>query len=506
MPSENALETSLPARPVASRMPDTYLILLAVALLAFALTHVLPSGQFEVQDVTYTQGTQEVTRQVVDPESFRYPKEGAIRGLPVFAAEGEIGLLNFVFEGLVSGTKWGAAVGVMVFILITGGAFGIILATGAIDHGLRRVIQAHQSREAVFIPLLFFLFSLGGAVFGMGEEAIPFTLIVVPILVSLGYDSITGVMVTYVATQVGFAASWMNPFGVTIAQGIANVPLLSGAPFRITMWILFTLVGMAYTVMYARRIRAAPECSAAYVSDAVFRHEHDALDPATSLRTGHWLIFAIVGGGLVWIIWGVVSQGYYLPELATQFFTMGLAAGVVGVVFGLGGMTANGAAAAFRDGATQLLPAAMVVGLAKGIVLMLGGDDPAAPSVLNTLLHHAAQGVTELPSGVAAWCMYLVQSVFNIFVTSGSGQAALTMPLMAPLSDLVGVSRQTAVLAFQLGDGFTNIVVPTSASLMGCLGAARLEWTVWIRFALRFQFLLMALASLWVLVAVAIGF
>jgi len=209
---------------------------------------------------------------------------------------------------------------------------------------------------------------------------------------------------------------------------------------------------------------------------------------------------------VLWVCWGVVSAGYYLPEIATQFAILGVGAACIGVAFRLNDLTANGAVDTFRKGAADLLPAALVVGLARGIVYLMGGDDPSQPSLLNTLLHGGSVALGDLPGWFAAWMMFLGQSVFNFFVTSGSGQAALTMPLMAPLSDLLGVSRQVAVLAFQLGDGLTNMIVPTSAALMGCLGAARLDWIEWLRVVLRLYIALFALASLFVMAAAVLGY
>ncbi len=487
-------------------MPDTYIILLFVALLAFALTYLLPPGQFAMQTVVYESDGEAVSRSVVDPQSFRYVPQAGGNGLPLFAEGGEIGLLNFVFEGLVSGSKWGAAIGVVAFILITGGAFGIILKTGAVAQALLKLIARGSGGGRLLVPLLFFVFSLCGAVFGMSEEAIAFTLLLVPVMVAVGYDSITAVLITYVATQIGFSTSWMNPFGVAIAQGIAGVPLLSGAGYRIGLWGVFTTVGALYTMHYAAAIKRFPQRSLAYVSDAEFRRRAPLLSEVGPLQAGHWLVLLSVAAGVGWIIWGVVAKGYYLPEIAAQFFTMGLVAGLLALACRLPGFSANDAAAGFREGAQQLLPAALVVGIAKGIVLMLGGDDPQSPSVLNTVLHHASGAVAQLPQWFAAWGMYLFQSVFNFFIVSGSGQAALTMPLMAPLSDLLGISRQTAVLAFQLGDGLTNIFVPTSAALMGCLGAARLDWVVWLRFIYKFMLLLAAMASACVIAAVTAGY
>jgi uncharacterized ion transporter superfamily protein YfcC len=341
----------------------------------------------------------------------------------------------------------------------------------------------------------------------MGEEAIAFAMILVPLSIALGYDAVTGVLITHTATQVGFATSWMNPFSVAIAQGIAGVPVLSGAPFRIGMWIFFTAIGTAFAMVYAARVKRDPARSAVYDADDKFRHEfQDAATLDVRFALGHKLVLLTVLATIVWVVWGVVWRQYYIPELATQFFVMGLVAGVIGVAFKLSDMKMDDIAVSFRQGAADLLYAALIVGMAKGIVLVLGGDDPTQPTVLNTVLYAAGQAIGDLPATVSAWFMYVFQSVFNFFVVSGSGQAALTMPLMAPLSDIVGVTRQVSVLAFQLGDGFTNIIVPTSGALVGTLGVAHIDWAQWARFIAKFMLVLFVGGSLFVIAAVWIGY
>ncbi len=492
------------------QMPDTYVIIFFVVILAAMLTWFIPVGMFTGSIET------ESGRTVLDRDSFTTtfsqvdgklvpdPNGSTVRQplYQLFKPFGGLGILNYAFEGFTSGSKWGSAVGVMAFILIVGGAFGIILKTGAVEAGILSVIKRTQGREILIIPTLFFLFSLGGAVFGMGEEAIAFAMIIIPIVVALGYDAITGILITYVATQIGFGASWMNPFSVLIAQGIAGVPG-GGASmiFRIIMWFIITAVGTVFTLLYARKIQKNPESSLSYKTDAYFRDDFKKTDEThVQFGLGHALVLLTIVAGIVWIIWGVVGYGpglgYYIPEIATIFFIMGLVSGIIGVIFKLNGMTVNGIAEAFRDGAKDLLGAAMVVGMAKAIVMILGGSEYGSPNVLNTILYTLSDGLRVFPSVISGWFMYVFQSVFNFFVVSGSGQAALTMPIMAPLADQVGVSRDLSILAFQLGDGFTNIIVPTSASLMGVLGVARLDWGTWAKFQIKFQGILFLLGTI----------
>ena len=420
---------------------------------------------------------------------------------------GGFGFLNYVFEGLVSGDRSGSAVGICALILVVGGAFGIIMKTGAIDAGIYAFIKKTRGLERLALPLLFLLFSLGGATFGMAEECIPFAMIMVPFVIALGYDSIVAVTVTYVASQVGNAVSWMSPFSVAVAQGIAGVPVLSGATFRLVMWVVVSLAADAFMMVYAERVRKNPQKSVVYAEDSHFRSRMNAVtEEEKEFTLGHKLILLEMLAVLIWIIWGVTQRGFYIPEIASQFFVMGFAAGVTAIVFRLNGMTINGMASAFQGGVSDLAGTAVVVGMAKGILLVLGGSEADVPSTLNTVLYGIGTLLNGVPPFIGAWAMYIFQSLFNLVVTSNSGQAALTMPIMAPLSDLVGVPRQIAVLAYQLGAGFVDAFTPVSASLIGVLGVAGIEWGKWAKFQIKMQAFFFLLGTIIIAVAVAVNF
>ena len=459
-------------------MPDASIILLCVAVIAYMATVFITPGVFNAEPGSHT------------VQLSQYQAVNDQQSPPVFAQGGDIGLANVLFEGLVSGDKYGAAIGVMAFILITGGAFGIIMKTGAINNGIMALINKTKRVEWLFIPLLFLLFSLGGAVFGMGEEAIAFCIVLLPIMQQLGYDAKVTVLTTYVATQIGFATSWMNPFSIAIAQSIAEIPVFSGAGFRMLAWACFTLVGLVFTMRYAKRIKTQPQKTGD--------------QPTIKLSLADALTLLVFVLGIAWVVWGVMARQYYIPELAAQFFCIGLISAIIAIVFKK--LTANECADAFKHGAQELLPAALLVALAKGIVLLLGGSDLTTPSTLNTLLYYCASSIASVPDYIAAWGMLVFQSVFNFFVSSGSGQAAITMPLMSPLGDLLNVSRQIVVLAFQLGDGLTNILIPTSASLIGCLGVVKLDWGEWAAFIWRFALALFVLASGFIFLAYFINY
>ncbi len=416
------------------------------------------------------------------------------------------GFMNYLFEGLVTGDKYGSAVGIVALILVVGGSFGIIMRTGAIDAGIYAFISKTKGLERLALPLLFFLFSLGGATFGMSEEVIPFAMIMVPFVIALGYDSIVAVTVTFVASQVGNATSWMSPFSVAVAQGIAGIPILSAASFRLVMWFVVTALAAGYTMFYAERIRKNPERSAVYTTDEYFRSRIEKTsEEQVKFTLGHKLILLEMLAVLIWIIYGVTKKAYYIPEIASQFFVMGFTTGVTAIIFKLSDMTINEMASSFQRGAADLAGTAIVVGMAKGILLVLGGSDANVASTLNTVLYGIGQALAGVPAVIGAWSMYIFQSLFNLVVTSNSGQAALTMPIMAPLSDIVGISRQIAVLAYQLGSGFVDAFTPVSASLIGVLGVARIDWSKWAKYQIKMQGFLFLLGTIIIVIAVAVG-
>ncbi|WP_338243009.1 putative basic amino acid antiporter YfcC [Aurantiacibacter hainanensis] len=486
--SQDAAAERSGGSPRVWQMPDTLLIMFALALIAWAATFVFTPGQFEVAG--------DPARIV--PGSYQ-SAEGTMPA-PILGNEERAGFLDFLFAGLVTGDRYSPTVGLMAFIIVLGGVFGMIMRTRAIDAALEASLPDGKARSETLIMLLFFAFSLAGAIFGLSEEAIALTLILAPALARAGYDAITALLVCLGASQIGFATSWMNPFSVVIAQSIADLAPMSGMWPRVALWASFTSVGAAFTWHYARAVRLGRRPAIGDLHDSA---EHR---PVGAFRAAHLLILLVLLGGVAWVAWGVTARGYYLPEIAAQFFAVGIATAVIARFGQVEGGSTGEMMEAFRNGAAQLLPAALIVGAAKGIMLILGGDDPAGPSLLNTLLAGLSNLTALVPDWLTAWAMYLAQSVFNLAVSSGSGQASITMPIMAPLADLSGVTRQTAVLAFQLGDGLTNLVVPTSATLMGCLAAARMPYGTWLTFFWKPMLALMGLASIAMMLAHAGGF
>lgn len=487
---------------------NAHVLLFFVVMFFALLTYVIPVGKFQTEQKSYiTPQGATVTKEVVVPHSFSFLEDVShkrvIKGTPIFnSVGGSAGITNFMFEGLTSGDKSGSAIGVIMFILVIGGSLGIIIRTGAIESGILRVIDKVRGKEIAIIPILFILFSLGGALFGMSEECIAFSAVIVPLVIALGYDGITAVLISYGASQIGYATSPLNPFCTMIAQGIAGVPILSGSHYRWLMWVFFTILGVIFSLLYAKKIKKTPKKSLSYDSDTYFREDFKTSERKhVEFNTGRLLIVVAIFACLAWIVWGVLFAGYFIPQLATIFFILGLFAGVVGVIFKLNNMTISDIAENFVSGSKDLLGAALMIGMAKGIILVLGGDSPTQNTVLNTLLNYSSEFLKTLPPSISAWFMYVFQLLMRFLVVSTSGQAALTMPLLAPLASLIGLTKQMAVLTYQLSN-FGGIVFPTDASLIGVLAIARINWVSWAKSQIWLQLLLIAFASIFILVAV----
>ena len=416
------------------------------------------------------------------------------------------GVLNYLYEGLVTGDRSSAAVAIIMIILVIGGSFGVVIQTGAINTGMYAFINKVGKCEILIVPGLTFLFGLAGAVFGMQESVIAFVMVVVPITVAMGYDSLVAIGITYVAAMAGNATSWMNPFGVGLAQGIAGVPVMSGAAFRIALWIITMSITAAYMTFYALKVKKNPQSSLAYESDAYFRQMEKVDISDKRITLGDALVLIVFAAGMVWLVYGVIGLGYSIPEIASIFFVVGLAAGVIGVIFKLNGMTVNSMAKAFEEGAAGLCGAALVIGMAKGVTLVLGGTEADQFSVINTILNVTSNALSEVPASVCAVLMFAFQTIFNFFVSAGTGQAALTMPIMAPLAELVGTTKQIAVLAFQMGAMFADAFFPTCAALMGVLGVARIDWFRYAKWQYKMQLLYFVLGAIFLIVACAINF
>ncbi len=460
------------------KIPHTFTIVFALIVLAAVLTWVVPAGE-------YTRVV-EGGREVVVNDSF-HRVDAAPQTWQIFSA---------LFNGFVDKAD------IIIFILMVGGAFWILNNSHAIDVGvmafLRRVQRLSRYKliaklgvNNIIITLVMLLFSLFGAIFGMSEETIAFVVVFIPLAIQMGYDSIVGVCMCYVAAHVGFAGAMLNPFTIGIAQGIADLPLFSGLEYRFFCWVVLTIVGIAFVLWYAARVKAKPERSPVHKLDDYWRERASSTEQSV-LTVRHVLILILLLLTIVALVVGVLAWGWYIAEISALFLAMGILAGIIDR------QSADDIAKLFLAGCKDILSAALVVGLASGIIFILRDGH-----IMDTLLYGLSRSLAHTGEVASLAVMYVFQTLLNIVMPSGSAKAALTMPIMTQFADLIGVSRQTTVLAFQFGDGFTNMLTPTSGVLIGVLGIARIPYGTWLKWAWRFilgliviGFLLM-LPTLW---------
>jgi uncharacterized ion transporter superfamily protein YfcC len=423
-----------------SHFPNTYVIISAIILVCALATFFVTPGQY----VTMDDGSVVFERVERSPQSWQ-----------VFSS---------LYDGFVK------QAGIIAFILIVGGAFWVLNATGAVAYGINRFISRAGKYDRLVLAGLALLFSVGGAVFGMSEETIPFVGIVVPLMIAMGYDAITGLLVVYVASNIGFSAAFLNPFTVGIAQEMSGLPLFSGMGYRLVCWALLTAALILFILWYARRIRREPsEATAAPVRE----------EPETGSPRRHAAILAVLLLTVILLIVGVTCFKWYMAEISALFLVMGIVAGI------LGGFSANRIADEFIAGAKDILSAALVVGLASGIIVILQNGH-----VVDSILHGLESGLGDAGKAGSLGLMYGIQTVINLLIPSATAKAAVTIPIMAPFCDLIHLSRQSMVMAFQFGDGFTNMLTPTSGVLMAALAMARVPYEKWLKWVWKYVLVL----------------
>lgn len=457
------------------RIPHTFTIVFALIVLAAVLTWVVPAGEFVRQSIEVNGAT----REVVVNDSFHYV-ESSPQTWQVFSA---------LYNGFVDKAD------IIIFILMVGGAFWILNNSHAIDVGVMAFLRSvrrlgrfklirNLGVDNIIITMVMLLFSLFGAVFGMSEETIAFVVVFIPLAIQMGYDSIVGVCMCYVAAHVGFAGAMLNPFTIGIAQGIADLPLFSGLEYRMFCWAVLTVVGIAFVLWYAHRVKAKPERSPVHKLDDYWRERVESNQEAT-LTLRHGLILVVLLLTIVALVVGVLAWGWYIEEISALFLAMGIVSGIIDR------QGADNIAKLFLAGCKDILSAALVVGLASGIIFILRDG-----RVIDTILYGLSRSLGELGEMASLGVMYLFQTLLNIVMPSGSAKAALTMPIMTQFADQIEVSRQTTVLAFQFGDGFTNMLTPTSGVLIGVLGIARIPYGTWLKWAWKFILALIVLGFL----------
>jgi len=433
-------------------LPHTYVLIFSIIILVTLLTYIIPAGEYQ---------------RVIDPNTGRTIVDATSYQRVEPSSVGLLGMLTAIPRGMKE------ASGIAFFILIVAGAFQIIHATGAIETAILKTAKFLKGKEQLLIPIFMFLFSVTGAFMGFAEENLVFIPIAIALSRAVGYDALVGISLVTIGGAVGFNAAMMNPFTVGVAQGIAELPLFSGIGFRFVVWIVIGIISTIYIMRYGKKVRANPELSLV----AKLEKEDEAAEGSFEfkgdhkLTLSHYLVFAAMASGFIMIIYGVYQLGWYFNEIAAVFLGMGLVSGFIGKI------SPNDMAIEFIAGAKTLIYGALVVGIARAILVIMQDG-----MILDSIINGLSTQLVLLPSSLAAVGMYFVQVFINFFIPSGSGQAAATMPIMVPLADVLGVTRQTAVLAYQFGDGFSNTIIPTASTLMATLAMAKITYGTWVKF------------------------
>jgi uncharacterized ion transporter superfamily protein YfcC len=490
MADPSRFEVRLPIRG----MLVGFLVVFVLLIAATAATHFIPAGTYQRE--MRTDERTGSTLEVVVPDSFKYTDANPQ------------GLLAFLYSPIKS-LYYGGPVGavIVVFILLVGGAFTAIRRTGALDAGIASFINGMKGREPVVLVLMMIVFSLFGSLLGLLEELVPFVLIVAPLAAAMGYDAVVGVMMIFGACAVGFTAAMMNPFTLGVAQALAGLPMFSGLLFRLIVWVLMLGIAVAYTYLYARRVQADASRSLLHAvggrDPSGGRTGHRPPPSALELTPAHRRVLRTIGIMVVLLL-AIITVGQFafaslmsslsFPLVILFFLIMGILSGL------LGGLGVGGTLRAFGRGIITFLPAAAFIMLARGVIVVA-----TEGKIIDTVLFSLASVVSRFSSILASWAMLVIQTALNFLIPSGSAQAVVSMPVMIPLGELAGITRQSSVLAFQMGDGFSNMLWPTNPTLIVALALAGVPWTRWARFMVPLQLLFLVAGFASLAVAVAIG-
>lgn len=433
-----------PAKKV--KAPNPVVIVVCIILAAAIASYIVPAGVFDrVPDPN-------TGRSVVDPTSFHAVEQNPASPFDVFLA------IPLGIQG---------ASDIIAFLLIIGGAFGMMEATGAIKAAMGALVRKMQGREMMMIPVTMLVFSLGAAFAANNEELLPFLPLVLSMCFAMGFDSLTALGILFGSVAAGYGAGCTNTFTVGVAQGIAGLPTFSGIEVRLVILVVLYIINVTFVMLHARKVKKNPQFSSMYELD-LERAGTLVVDDSEKLTTRHILVLLAFVATIIALIIGVIGYGFFTDELAALFLIMGVAAGIIG------GLGPRQMAESFVKGCENLLFPALMVGMCRATTIILNDAN-----VMDAIINFMANLLNSVPPFFTAFGMFIVQDVFNILVPSGSGQAAITMPIMAPLADLVGVTRQTAVLAYQMGDAFTNCITPASGMTMACLATAGVPLTKW---------------------------
>jgi len=456
------------------KAPDAMAIVSAIILIFIGLTWIIPAGEYS-RIIDPNTG-----RTIIDPNYFIYVTQNPQSILAFFTAP----LKGFIKSAEIIG-----------FVFFVGGAFAVFSRTKAMEASLQSLLKFasnNKQYKSAILFLLIFLFSLAGSTFGMSEEVLVFILITIPLAKSMNYDSIVGAAIPFVGAGAGFTGAFINPFTIQIAQGIAEVPLASGMNYRLIIWFVYTVITGIFIVRYASKIDSNPTLSLVYDIKTTSNIDTSEKLDYNMRRKILVYLFLIT---LILLIVGVKNWDWYISEIAGLFVAFGVFSAIIYQ------LNVNDAFESFKEGASQMLPAAIIIALSRSILVVAEDGH-----IIDTILHSIANLADGMPAYVSVQIMFFVQGFINFFIPSGSGQAALTMPIMAPLSDVLGITRQTAVLAYQFGDGLFNLIIPTSGITMGVLSIANIPYNTWIKWIWKLIIVLIIASMIFLTIATVINY
>ncbi|MCI9268853.1 MAG: YfcC family protein [Lawsonibacter sp.] len=454
-------------------MPHTFVILVVIILIATALTWVIPSGEYaRIEDPISG-------RKIVDATSFTYVDN--VRVSPI-----QLPMLII--------NAFSANADLITLILLSGAAIHMLTATGALQALVASIVRRFSGKVSVFIPLLMLVFALICTTQGV-NTFIAFAPITVMLALSLGLDSIVDVGIILLGGAIGFSTGTLNVSTTLVAQKIAELPNYSGIGYRWVCFAVFYVITCTLLVRYAKKIQKNPELSPMYDLDKTSQFKNANLDEFGTLDTRKILCIIALVIALVAIVYGCINLDWDFAEQSGIFLVLSIAVGI------LGGFDANKICAEFMNGAKKMLSAAFIIMFARAI-----GSVLSAGVITDTIVHSMAVVLTGLPAALLGVGMLAANTLINVVLTSGSGQAAAVMPIMIPLSDLLGVTRQTCILSFNFGDGFCNYILPTSTALMGILGAADVPYDRWMRFMWKIFLVWLAVGAVLVVIAQMINY
>lgn len=428
-----------------------YLILSIIMLLAAIMAYLIPAGE-------YTRIPGPLGRTMIDPDTF------TLINRPAFSLTN---LMAAIPRGFVDGSN------VVILVFMIGGSFGVIKKTGIIEVGVNALTRKFSSKGILVIPILFTVFAVIAAFVGGVELCLIYIPILMPLLLALGFDSMVTVGIALCATAAGYTAALTNPFTIGIGHEIGGLPMYSGMGFRAIVLLVTIVIGVVYMTWYGNKVQKNPKSSIVYEEDVIRRKELDQVETVEIKATAKHKL-AGLGAAVVFVglIVGIVTQGWGMVEMAGCFILFGLVPGA------LSGMRPNEICEAFTDGFKDILVGALICGVARGIAIVL-----TDACVIDTIIFYLSKIVVVLPAQLASIGMLLVTTLFNAVVPSGSGKALIAMPIMLPLADFANVTRQTAILAYQFGDGITNILWPASGYFMAALAVGKINYSKWLKWA-----------------------